>query len=73
MEVEPFSETFGPKAQRKRPRMDAGSFEELSKLGAAAAEQAAEEATESGKGVIGLHAFFHLEPLYLIFLRSQSR
>ncbi|KAG6916765.1 hypothetical protein DXG01_005510 [Tephrocybe rancida] len=40
VETEPFSETFGPKAQRKRPRVDAGSFEELGKLGAAGADEA---------------------------------
>lgn len=38
VETEPFSETFGPKAQRKRPRIDAGTFEELGQIGAAAAE-----------------------------------
>ncbi|KIO26938.1 hypothetical protein M407DRAFT_7529 [Tulasnella calospora MUT 4182] len=30
VDTEPFEETFGPKAQRKRPRIDIGSFEELS-------------------------------------------
>ncbi|KAF8079176.1 NGP1NT-domain-containing protein [Lyophyllum atratum] len=40
VETEPFSETFGPKAQRKRPRIDAGTFEELGKLGAAGADEA---------------------------------
>lgn len=29
VETEPFSNTFGPKAQRKRPRLDIGSIEEL--------------------------------------------
>lgn len=29
VETEPFSNTFGPKAQRKRPRLDVGSIEEL--------------------------------------------
>ncbi|KAI9459672.1 NUC091 domain-containing protein [Lactarius psammicola] len=42
VETEPFAETFGPKALRKRPRIDAGTFEELGKLGAAAAEEAAQ-------------------------------
>jgi nuclear GTP-binding protein len=55
VETEPFSETFGPKAQRKRPRVDAGTFEELSKLGAAAAEEAESAATVSGQGTIGKH------------------
>ncbi|TFK42051.1 NUC091 domain-containing protein [Crucibulum laeve] len=52
VETEPFSETFGPKAQRKRPRVDAGNFEELSKIGAAGAEEAEAAATISGAGVI---------------------
>ncbi|KAH7105086.1 NGP1NT-domain-containing protein [Auriculariales sp. MPI-PUGE-AT-0066] len=30
VETEPFSDTFGPKAQRKRPRLEVGSFEDLS-------------------------------------------
>ncbi|KAF9235127.1 NGP1NT-domain-containing protein [Melanogaster broomeanus] len=52
VETEPFNDTFGPKAQRKRPRLDVGTFEELSKLGAAAAEEA--ERTENfGEGSSG--------------------
>ncbi|KAG8836394.1 GTPase required for pre-60S ribosomal subunit nuclear export and maturation [Serendipita sp. 399] len=31
VETEPFADTFGPKAQRKRPRLDVASFEELMK------------------------------------------
>ena len=38
VETEPFKDTFGPKAQRKRPRLDVGDFEELSKVGAASKE-----------------------------------
>ncbi|KAG6896765.1 hypothetical protein C0992_006279 [Termitomyces sp. T32_za158] len=41
--------TFGPKAQRKKPRIDVGSFEELGKLGAAAAEEADTVAPAIGK------------------------
>ncbi|KAI6163674.1 NGP1NT-domain-containing protein [Pisolithus thermaeus] len=52
VETEPFSETFGPKAQRKRPRLDVGSFEELSKVGTAAFEEAA-EADNRGEGPSG--------------------
>ncbi|KAJ7602739.1 NUC091 domain-containing protein [Roridomyces roridus] len=73
VEVEPFSETFGPKAQRKRPRIDAGSFDELSKLGSAAEEAAADAATENGTATIErlassivepqTHADYH-EPIY---------
>jgi len=53
VETEPFSETFGPKAQRKRPRIDAGTFEELSQIGAAAAVEADTAAVTSGQAVIG--------------------
>ncbi|KAG8868192.1 GTPase required for pre-60S ribosomal subunit nuclear export and maturation [Serendipita sp. 405] len=31
VETEPFADTFGPKAQRKRPRLEVASFEELIK------------------------------------------
>ncbi|PFH48405.1 hypothetical protein AMATHDRAFT_65580 [Amanita thiersii Skay4041] len=51
VETEPFSETFGPKAQRKKPKIDANSFEELGKQGAAAAEEAEEAAQEAGTSV----------------------
>lgn len=39
VETEPFQVTFGPKAQRKKPRIVAGSFEELGKTSAEAAQQ----------------------------------
>ncbi|KDR85512.1 hypothetical protein GALMADRAFT_366213 [Galerina marginata CBS 339.88] len=52
VETEPFSETFGPKAQRKKPRIAAGTFEELGQLGAAAADEAENAATISGEAVI---------------------
>lgn len=54
METEPFSETFGPKAQRKKARLDVGTFEELSKLGAAAAEDAEQAANELEVGSSGI-------------------
>ncbi|EIM83263.1 NGP1NT-domain-containing protein [Stereum hirsutum FP-91666 SS1] len=41
VETEPFGDTFGPKAQRKRPRIEAGTFAELSKLGSDAYDAAA--------------------------------
>lgn len=59
VETEPFSETFGPKAQRKRPRIEAGSFEELGKVGAAAADEAENVADETGAAVIGTVTHFH--------------
>ncbi|KAF8644228.1 hypothetical protein AX16_008583 [Volvariella volvacea WC 439] len=52
VETEPFSETFGPKAQRKRPKIEAGNFEELGKMGLAAAEEAENVANQEGKRVI---------------------
>ncbi|TIB85241.1 NGP1NT-domain-containing protein [Wallemia mellicola] len=36
VDTEPFSDTFGPGAQRKRPNLDVSSFEELGKSGAGA-------------------------------------
>lgn len=44
VETEPFNNTFGPKAQRKRPRLDVGSIEELGVTSA----QADEERTAAG-------------------------
>ncbi|WVO23806.1 nucleolar GTP-binding protein 2 [Cryptococcus decagattii] len=41
VETEPFGDTFGPKAQRKRPRLDIGSIEELGESSAAATESQA--------------------------------
>jgi nuclear GTP-binding protein len=51
VETESFGDTFGPKAQRKKPRIEASTFEELGKLGSLAADEAAEAVTEAG--VIG--------------------
>jgi len=53
VETEPFQDTFGPKAQRKRPRLDVSSFEELgkvtAKVAAAGDHMAAETMAESGR------------------------
>ena len=46
VETEPFHGTFGPKAQRKRPRLDISSFEELGKLTTEAAAAEHEKAAE---------------------------
>ncbi|KAI0673917.1 NGP1NT-domain-containing protein [Trametes maxima] len=51
IETEPFKDTFGPKAQRKKPRLDVGTFEELGKASAAAAEEA--ESVVQGDGETG--------------------
>ncbi|KAI0800474.1 NGP1NT-domain-containing protein [Fomes fomentarius] len=40
LETEAFKDTFGPKAQRKKPRLDVGTFEELGKTSSAAVEEA---------------------------------
>ncbi|KAF8640751.1 hypothetical protein AX17_000402 [Amanita inopinata Kibby_2008] len=70
VEAEPFSETFGPKAQRKRPKIDANSFEELSKIGESAANEAEnevgtgiEEPLASSIAEPQTHADFN-EPIY---------
>ncbi|TRM70455.1 NUC091 domain-containing protein [Schizophyllum amplum] len=65
VETEPFSDTFGPKAQRKRPRVDAGSFSELA---AAATEATAEPAEGSSTTPLEVvepqtHADYN-EPIY---------
>jgi nuclear GTP-binding protein len=70
VETEPFKETFGPKALRKRPRIDAGTFEELGKLGAAAAEEAAqanvtaELAEAAAPAAMEQTHADHIEPIY---------
>ncbi|KAJ3546180.1 hypothetical protein NM688_g5543 [Phlebia brevispora] len=50
VETEPFHETFGPKAQRKRPRIDVGTFEELSKLSISATEAIEQGTTQTIEG-----------------------
>ncbi|KAM5539914.1 hypothetical protein V8D89_006417 [Ganoderma adspersum] len=52
LETEGFKDTFGPKAQRKKPRLDVGTFEELLK----ASEAAAEERESAAQGEDGLVA-----------------
>jgi len=54
VETEPFSETFGPKAQRKRPRITASTFEELGKLSTEVTEGAEDAAEASELGVAGM-------------------
>ncbi|GBE77615.1 Nucleolar GTP-binding protein [Sparassis crispa] len=50
VETEPFKDTFGPKAQRKKPRLDVGTFEELGKVGETAEEEAAQSASGTAEG-----------------------
>ncbi|KAI0789475.1 NGP1NT-domain-containing protein [Abortiporus biennis] len=56
VETEPFKETFGPKAQRKRPRLEVGTFEELSQLGAAAADKAETDDVEGDETLVDANA-----------------
>lgn len=79
VEAEPFADTFGPKSQRKRSRIDAGTFEELGKLGAAAANRAEDAAAEAGTGVIEplassvVQARTHADYIEPIYAKGTSR
>ncbi|XP_006453971.1 hypothetical protein AGABI2DRAFT_147333 [Agaricus bisporus var. bisporus H97] len=79
VETEPFIETFGPKAQRKRPRLDVGSFEELGKAGAAAATEAENAADATNTGVIEplaadvVEAPTHADYIEPIYAKGTSR
>lgn len=53
METEPFGNTFGPKAQRKRPRLDIGSIEELGESSTSVAPIEGTSEFAAAKG--GLH------------------
>ncbi|OCF59159.1 nucleolar GTP-binding protein 2 [Kwoniella mangroviensis CBS 10435] len=53
VETEPFSNTFGPKAQRKRPRLDIGSLEELGESSTAADLAAQGEASQLPSADLG--------------------
>ncbi|KAG8914048.1 GTPase required for pre-60S ribosomal subunit nuclear export and maturation [Tulasnella sp. 417] len=46
VETEPFEDTFGPKSHRKRPRIDIGSFEELSLASKVAGDEEEKAAAE---------------------------
>ncbi|KAA1471626.1 NGP1NT-domain-containing protein [Dentipellis sp. KUC8613] len=72
VETESFKETFGPKAQRKRPRLDVGTFEELSKMGAAGADEAA-EALDAGAGETSAFAITHADYNEPIYAKGTSR
>ncbi|PCH34407.1 NGP1NT-domain-containing protein [Wolfiporia cocos MD-104 SS10] len=69
VETEPFQDTFGPKAQRKKPRLDVGTFEELSKLGTEQSEASADAqgsepvASTSAADFEQTHADY-IEPIY---------
>ncbi|KAH7915753.1 NGP1NT-domain-containing protein [Hygrophoropsis aurantiaca] len=79
VETEPFSETFGPKAQRKKPRIEVGTFEELSKVGAAAAaEQEDKDALREGPSGDGqttttMEPATHADYIEPIYAKGTSR
>lgn len=75
VETEPFSETFGPKAQRKKARIDVGTFEELSKLGTAAVEDAeqAANALELAQSFEAPELQTHADYIEPIFAKGTSR
>ncbi|KAG2115392.1 NGP1NT-domain-containing protein [Suillus cothurnatus] len=75
VETEPFSETFGPKAQRKKARIEVGTFEELSKLGTAAAEDAeqAANALELAQSFEVPELQTHADYIEPIFAKGTSR
>ncbi|KAG2035657.1 NGP1NT-domain-containing protein [Suillus americanus] len=75
VETEPFSETFGPKAQRKKARIDVGTFEELSKLGTAAVEDAeqAANALELAQSFETPEVQTHADYIEPIFAKGTSR
>ncbi|OCF30472.1 nucleolar GTP-binding protein 2 [Kwoniella heveanensis BCC8398] len=71
VETEPFSNTFGPKAQRKRPHLDIGSIEELGESSAAKAADIPESSiTPQGAETADLADVYHpttstmREPIY---------
>ena len=51
LETETFKDTFGPKSQRKKPRLDVGTFEELGKASEAAAEEAESNNVDGESGM----------------------
>ncbi|KAI0756463.1 NGP1NT-domain-containing protein [Daedaleopsis nitida] len=53
LETETFKDTFGPKSQRKKPRLNVGTFEELGKVSTAAAEEAESSTAQGGDGESG--------------------
>ncbi|KAH0837869.1 NGP1NT-domain-containing protein [Lanmaoa asiatica] len=75
VETEPFSETFGPKAQRKRPRLDVGTFEELGKVGGAAAERlkTSRRDLDSQQVLVGDFQPVHADYIEPIFAKGTSR
>ncbi|KZV99308.1 NGP1NT-domain-containing protein, partial [Exidia glandulosa HHB12029] len=74
VETEPFGDTFGPKAQRKRPRLDVSSFEDLGKLGTANEEVDAEVAANHTSTAAEGNSFeTHADYVEAIYHKGTSR
>ncbi|KAF9642503.1 NGP1NT-domain-containing protein [Thelephora ganbajun] len=74
VETEPFKDTFGPKAQRKRPRLDAGDFEELSRVGAASQEtEGTAEGETSTPAIPPAEEQTHADYIEPIYAKGTSR
>ncbi|KAI0094922.1 NGP1NT-domain-containing protein [Irpex rosettiformis] len=56
VDTEPFGQTFGPKAQRKKPKLEVGSFAELSKISRANVDEAEIKTDAAAVGTDGLVA-----------------
>ena len=54
LETETFKDTFGPKAQRKKPRLDVGTFEELGKASFEALEEVESSTVQGADGDAGV-------------------
>ena len=66
VETEPFSGTFGPKAQRKRPRLEVGSLEELGK-------DVADAHAEKGESRLGCSPSYRFTPSIIWTLSLTPR
>jgi len=73
VETESFGDTFGPKAQRKKPRLEVSTFEELSKAGAAAAEDAENQANNDAADPMLIDPPTHANQTEAIYAKGTSR
>ncbi|KAF9820749.1 hypothetical protein IEO21_01192 [Rhodonia placenta] len=71
VETEPFKDTFGPKAQRKKPTLGVGTFEELSKVSTAAVDEAA--AAVEAEEALAVFEPTHADIIEPIYAKGTSR
>ncbi|EPQ60015.1 NGP1NT-domain-containing protein [Gloeophyllum trabeum ATCC 11539] len=72
VETEPFAETFGPKAQRKKAKLDVGTFEELATLGSTAAQEAEDQRPTTSNDP-SQEARTHADYIEPIYAKGTSR